>query len=112
MQRSQVLCPIGPTPFLSVAMPSSPVGGSNWSIWRRAAVPAAYSVRDFAEAGGPMSYGQDVTDAWPDAFSRAPADLPIVQTNKFELVINAETARMLGLIVPPSLLAITDEMIE
>jgi putative ABC transport system substrate-binding protein len=86
----------------------------------RYALPAAYSVRDFAEAGGLMSYGPDVTDAWRQVGvytgrivrGAKPADLPVVQASKFELVINAETARMLGVIVPEKLLATADAVIE
>jgi putative ABC transport system substrate-binding protein len=83
-------------------------------------LPSTYSQRDFAEVGGLMSYGTNIAEAWRQIGGYAgrilkgakPADLPVVQASKFELVINAPTARMLGVTVPDKLLVAADEVIE
>jgi putative ABC transport system substrate-binding protein len=86
----------------------------------RYAIPAAYPVREFAEAGGLMSYGTNVADSYRVVGTyigrilkgAKPAELPVIQSSKFELVINLATARTLRLTVPGDLLSIADEVIE
>jgi len=90
------------------------------TLTARDRIPATYPIRDFVPAGGLMSYGTD----FPDVFHQVgvytgkilkgakPADLPTVQSTKFEFVINVQTARALGIEVPSGLLAIVDEVVE
>jgi putative ABC transport system substrate-binding protein len=86
----------------------------------RLGLPASYPARDFAEAGGLISYGANIVDAWRQVGvytgrilqGAKPADLPVVQSSKFELVINLQTALILGINVPPMLLARADHVID
>src|SRR5262249_8625813 len=86
----------------------------------RLRLPAIFSTRDQPEAGALMSYGTDIVDSyrWIGIYAgrildgAKPADLPVIQSTKFELVINVQTAMVLGVNIPPSLLARADEVIE
>ena len=105
---------IGTSPFLNVRN----VQLAMLAAFHR--LPATHSEREFAEAGGLISYGSNIADAFHQMGIYAgrilrgarPGELPVVQSSKLELVINAATARMLGITVPQSLLATADEVIE
>jgi putative tryptophan/tyrosine transport system substrate-binding protein len=90
------------------------------TLSRRLGIPTAYAHRDYVAVGGLMSYGTDIADMFRQVGvytgnvlnGAKPADLPVTQSTKFEFFINLQTARTLGLKVPPTLIAIADEVIE
>jgi putative ABC transport system substrate-binding protein len=112
-ERSNTLF-VGGDPFFTSRRVQLAVLAAHYSI------PSTSGTREITEAGGLMSYGANIPDGWREAGAYVgrilkgakPTDLPVVQSTKFELVINAQTAKTLGLAVSPSLLALADEVIE
>jgi ABC-type uncharacterized transport system substrate-binding protein len=105
---------VGNDPFLTSRRVQLATAAAHHSI------VATFGTREIAEAGGLMSYGANIADGWRQVGAYVgrilkgakPADLPVVQSSKFELVVNLQTARLLGIEVTPSLLAAADEVIE
>ena len=90
------------------------------TLTARDRIPATYPLRDYVEVGGLMSYGPDFTDMFRQVGvytgsilkGAKPGDLPVLQSNKFDLVINITTAKALGLAIPAGMMSIADEVIE
>jgi ABC-type uncharacterized transport system substrate-binding protein len=105
---------VGPSPFFNTRRVQLAIAAA------RNGVPTIFANRDYAEVGGLMSYGAHIADAYRQVGvytgrilkGENPADLPVVQSTKIDFVINAQTARTLGLTVPPILLATADDVIE
>ena len=112
----------GPAPVKPVTRPAFLISRAVQFITlaARDRIPATYPIRDFVAAGGLMSYGTDLPNALHQVGvytakilkGAKPADLPTLQSTRFEFVINIQTAHALGIDVPPGLLAIADEVVE
>jgi putative ABC transport system substrate-binding protein len=105
---------VAPDPFLTFRRVQLAI------LTARDRIPATYPIRDYVEAGGLMSYGPDFTDTFRQAGvytgsilkGAKPSDLPVLQSNKFDFVINITTANALGLTIPAGMMSIADEVIE